>query len=64
MNLKKFKSEHGQDLYINADHVQLIEKDDVEPEELTLISLVCNEYVTVRGNLQKVYNILMGVEDE
>ena len=62
MNLKKFKNEHEQDLYINADHVQLIEKDDVEPEELTLISLVCNEYVTVRGNLQQVYNILMGVD--
>lgn len=64
MNLKKFKSEHGQDLYINADHVQLIEKDDVEPEEFTLITLSSSEYVTVRGNLQQVYNILMGGEDE
>lgn len=63
MNLKKFRNEHGQDLYINADHVQLIEKDDVESEKLTLISLVCNEYVTVQGNLQQVYDILMGVED-
>ena len=64
MNLKKFKNEHGQDFYINADHIQLIEKDDLEPEELTLISLMCNEYVTVKADLQTTYNILMGVEDE
>ena len=63
MRLKKFKSEVGQDLYINADHVQLIEEVDEDPEKLTLITLSSNEYVTVQGNLQQVYNILMGVEE-